>query len=276
MPVSLPVLLRAHAIRPRKALGQNFLHDEGIARRIVELSGVVPGDAVVEIGPGLGSLTVPLLRQVGRVWAVERDEQLLTPLRTATAVVGELTLVHGDALGVDYRALAQELGGPLRIVANLPYAITTPLLIHLLEQREALRDMTLMVQKEVAVRLAAAPGGKEYGSLSVHCQFWCRIHQVLDVPPGAFIPQPRVDSQVIRLEVRERPAVAVRDPAWFNQVVRTAFGQRRKTLSNALKPLGVPTLPWLEEAGIDPQRRAETLSLAEFARLADEVPLSTG
>ncbi|MEO5371139.1 MAG: 16S rRNA (adenine(1518)-N(6)/adenine(1519)-N(6))-dimethyltransferase RsmA [Magnetococcus sp. DMHC-1] len=241
--------------------------DLDLARHIVTLSGVGPSDRVVEIGPGLGSLTRPLLEKTGRLWCVERDSRLVPLLRQTAEGLGELHIITGDALHQDYQALADRLGGPLRVVANLPYQISSPLLLHFLEQRRAFQTLTLMFQKEVAHRLAASPGNKEYGTLSVYCQLWSRVEVVLEVPPTAFHPVPKVNSAVVHMTLQEQPTVLVSDPAALTRVVRAAFGQRRKTLTNALKGLSTDVPAWLLRANIDGQRRGETLTLDEFARL---------
>ncbi len=268
--MSLPQLIKTLGLRPRKGLGQNFLIDERVAPRIVTEADIQPGDRVVEIGPGLGSLTWPLLQRARKVWAIEQDSGLLSLLKQRTAGLGELQLQFGDALAWDYRQTARELGGPLRIVANLPYHISSPLLLHLLDQGDAIADMTLMFQKEVAERIAAPPGGRVYGTLSVQCRLWMDIQPLFDVPPRAFHPVPKVDSTVIRLIRRDRPLAAVADMALFRKIIRAAFGQRRKTLGNALKTVHPDPKAWLQRAGIDPRRRGETLSVVEFARLVDD------
>ncbi|MBF0341170.1 MAG: 16S rRNA (adenine(1518)-N(6)/adenine(1519)-N(6))-dimethyltransferase RsmA [Magnetococcales bacterium] len=256
----------------KKRLGQHFLADVQVARAIVAASGVGPDDRVVEIGPGPGALTVWLLRAAGAVWAIELDEELLPTLRRNTAGLGELRIQEADALRVDYQALAAQLGGPIAIVANLPYNISTPLLMHFLDQRTAIRQMTLMLQTEVAERITASPGTKAYGALSVPCGLWLEMETVLHVPPDAFRPPPKVNSTVVRLTPRSHPRTEIADPEFFSRVVRAAFGQRRKVLANALRVLTDQPRPWLEQAGIDPGRRGETLSIEEFARLANLKP----
>ncbi|MBF0177621.1 MAG: ribosomal RNA small subunit methyltransferase A [Magnetococcales bacterium] len=261
-------LLRAHGLAPRHSQGQNFLIDPDLPRHIVNAAGVGVQDRVVEIGPGLGSLTRALLDKVGRVWCVERDVRLIPLLQQETRGLGALHIMAGDALHQDYQALADRLGGPLRVVANLPYQISSPLLLLFLEQRQAFHTLTLMLQKEVAQRLAASPGHKDYGTLSIYCQMWSDVRVVLEVPPDAFFPAPKVNSAVVHMVLRDQPAVPLSHPAALNQVVRAAFGQRRKTLNNALKGLSPDVPAWLVRAEIDGQRRGETLSLEEFARLA--------
>ena len=268
-PLSIPYLIKSLKLRPKKGLGQNFLVDENISQAIVHAANVGPDDRVLEIGPGLGSLTGLLLEQSKRLWAIEQDDRMLAILKKRTKDIGELTIEKSDALKFDYEKLAEELGGPLRIVANLPYNISTPLLFRLLEQRKAIVDMTLMFQKEVAQRIAATPGSKAYGTLSVQCAMWTTVEKIIDVPPESFLPKPKVDSMVVKLTLRSQPVAQLDDPAFFTQVVRAAFGQRRKTLGNALKPLEQSPKSWLERAGVDPKRRGETLSVVEFAHLAN-------
>ncbi|MBF0459862.1 MAG: 16S rRNA (adenine(1518)-N(6)/adenine(1519)-N(6))-dimethyltransferase RsmA [Magnetococcales bacterium] len=256
-------------LRPKKGLGQNFLVDDGIAEQIAEAAWAQAQGPLVEIGPGIGSLTLPLLRRAQQVWAVEQDAALLPLLRTRTEGLGQLVVEQGDALLVDFRQWAERLGRPLTIVANLPYHVSTPILFHLLAQGAAVGAMILMFQKEVAERIAAPPGGKTYGILSVHSQLWMAVEPLFAVPPKAFYPSPKVDSSVIRLVRRAAPLAQVDDPDFFRLVVRAAFGQRRKTLLNALKVIDPSPEAWLSRADIDPQRRGETLAVVEFVRLAN-------
>ncbi len=245
--------------RPRKRFGQNFLHDPGVIGRIVTAIGPRPGDRMVEIGPGLGALTRPLLEALGELDAVELDRDLVAELHNLPG----LRIHQADALRFDFCALAGD--DKLRVVGNLPYNISTPLLFHLLDQAECISDMHFMLQKEVVDRLAAPPGGGDYGRLSVMVQYRCRVERVLTVSPGAFNPPPKVESAVVRLVPHESPPVEA-DPASLREVVTRAFAHRRKTLRNNLK--GFIPAEQIEAAGIDPGRRAETLSLGEFARLA--------
>ncbi|MBF0184892.1 MAG: 16S rRNA (adenine(1518)-N(6)/adenine(1519)-N(6))-dimethyltransferase RsmA [Magnetococcales bacterium] len=271
--MSLLHLLKRHGLHPKKGLGQNFLHDEQIARQIVAAAIPFAPARFVEIGPGVGSLTLPLLEAVQQLTVIEQDATLLPLLRQRCAGVGSLQIEHADALTFPFRQWAAEQGGPLVIVANLPYNISSPLLFHLLQQGDAIRAMILMFQKEVAERIAAAPASKAYGTLSVHCQLWMAVSPLLAVPPTAFYPVPKVDSAVICLQRRAAPLAMVKQPYHFQQTVKAAFGQRRKTLHNALKVITEQSLAWLQAAGIDPQRRGETLSVAELAHLANHWPL---
>jgi 16S rRNA (adenine1518-N6/adenine1519-N6)-dimethyltransferase len=251
--------------RPRKRFGQNFLRDTSVVDRIVAAIGPRPGERLVEIGPGEGAMTAPLLEAAGTLTAIELDRDLVARLRMRFPPGSGLELIEGDALTYDFRALAGD--GPLRLVGNLPYNISTPLLFHLFAQHDAVADMHFMLQKEVVDRLAAGPGSKTYGRLSVMAQYACTVTPLLAVPPGAFRPPPKVDSMVVRLVPHARTPVTVTDPARLQVVVTAAFAQRRKTLRNSLREL--LDADAMRAADIDPGRRAETLSLAEFARLAN-------
>ena len=252
----------AHA--PRKRFGQNFLHDQGILRRIVELVSPRPGERLIEIGPGEGALTLPLLRAAGSLTAIELDRDLIEPLKAKARAVGELTVISADALTVDFTALAA--GTPIRLVGNLPYNISTPILFHCLEHAASIRDMHFMLQKEVVERMAAPSGSKIYGRLSVMLQLRCTVEPLLRVPPGAFRPAPKVDSAVVRLVPLPAQSLPQVDGATLERVVRAAFGQRRKTLSNALSE--VATAAELQAAGIDPRARAEQLEPSAFVAIA--------
>ncbi len=254
------------AARPKKHIGQHFLHDRDIIERIVAAVAPQPGDALLEIGPGEGVLTLPLLRAAGALTAIELDLDLLEPLRARAAEVGTLQLLHADVLKVDLGMLAP--ARPLRIVGNLPYYISSPILFHCLAYAAHIRDMHFMLQQEVVERMAAAPGGKDYGRLSVMLQLACTVEPLLQVSAGAFRPPPRVESAVVRLTPLAREALPQVAPAALEQVVRAAFGQRRKTLGNALR--GVLDADAIRVCGIDPQLRAERLAPADFVRLAQQ------
>lgn len=272
MSMPLSAFLKLHNIKPKKSLGQNFLVDPDIPRRIVAASGVGPDDRVVEIGPGVGSLTLPLLEKVGKLTAIEADKRMVPLMKERIFGVGEVDVRLGDAVKFDYAALAKELGGPITLVANLPYQISTPLMFVLIKNRAAVDSMTLMFQKELADRLHADPEeGKAYGALSILCQLWLEIDEVMEVPPEAFHPRPKVTSSVLHFKMRKKPLAPVVDLALFSQVVHAAFNQRRKTLSNTMKAIGSDRLAWLEAAGIDPKRRGETLTIHEFARLTEKI-----
>ncbi len=252
--------------RLRKRFGQHFLQDQEVVARIIDAFDPQPEEQIVEIGPGRGALTGELLKRTHRLHAVELDRDLIARLQAQYAESGELILHNADAMKFDYRTLCRP-GEKLRLIGNLPYNISTPLLFHLLDQADCIRDMLFMLQQEVVDRLSAAPGGKDYGRLSVMIQWRCRVERLFHVAPKAFSPPPRVQSGVVRLVPHATPPVAVRHPEYFAKIVTTAFAQRRKTLRNSLKKLiDSKTFTGL---GIDPTRRAETLSLAEFALLAN-------
>ena len=258
----------ARAHRAKKRFGQNFLHDPGVIARILRAIDIQPGDRLVEIGPGLGALTVPLLAAAKSLTVVELDRDVIPHLRTATRHDPALTVIEADALTVDFAALAPPPGeGRLRLVGNLPYNISTPLIFHLLKAatRGVVADMHFMLQKEVVDRLCASPDTDAYGRLTVAVAARAACQRVLTVGPGAFRPAPKVDSAVVRITPRP-PAYEIGDGVAFDRVVTGAFSQRRKTLSNALK--GTLAAAEIVAAGIDPGRRAETLAPADFARLA--------
>ena len=252
--------------RAKKALGQHFLHEPAYIERIVDAVDPRAGDRVVEIGPGQGALTLPLLRRHGALTVVEFDRDLIAPLTRAAEGAGKLEVIHRDVLEVDFTALAGD-GPPLRVVGNLPYNISSPILFHMLDHSPAIADMHFMLQKEVVDRMAAEPGSKAYGRLSVMLQAGCVVVPLFEVPPSAFRPPPKVDSAVVRLAPRPPGEAGIGDQARFAAVVRAAFGQRRKTLRNSLSGLCGPAE--FEAAGIDPGTRAERLSVAEFVRLAN-------
>ena len=249
-------------IQARKRFGQHFLHDPAVLQRIVQVVAPVPGEHIVEIGPGQGALTALLLARAGRMDAVEIDRDLAALLRQRWP--DTLTLHESDALKFDFEALARERGGPLRIVGNLPYNISTPLLFHLLDTVEHVLDMHVMLQKEVVERMAAEPGSDAYGRLTVMLAPRLDVQWLFDVGPGAFQPPPRVWSAVARLTVRPEPLFAI--PEAYGRVVAAAFSQRRKTIRNSLRGL-VAAEAW-EATGVDPGARPEVLSPAQFAALA--------
>jgi len=255
---------------PRKRFGQHFLHDPGILARIVAAISPRPGERLVEIGPGEGALTLPLLRAAEKLTAIELDRDLIEPLRSKAQGIGELTIISADALTVDFTALVQGSPMPrLRIVGNLPYNISTPILFHCLEHAHVIEDMHFMLQKEVVERMAAPPGSKTYGRLSVMLQLRCTVEPLLRVPPGAFRPPPKVDSAVVRLVPLPATQLPDVDFALVEKLVRAAFGQRRKTLSNALREFA--TAAELDAAGIDPRARAEQLAPAAYVALAQHL-----
>lgn len=254
--------------RPRKRFGQNFLTDSSTAARIADAIDPRPGDRLVEVGPGRGALTVALLERCGDMDAIELDRDLVARLEALPDPEQHLRLHQADALRFDYGKLARERGGPLRLAGNLPYNIATPLLFHLLEHDEVIADMHFMLQREVVDRLAATPGTKTYGRLSVMVQVAAEVTPLFRVPPGAFYPVPKVDSAVVRLQRRGPDSHRPADPEGFQTLVARAFRTRRKTLRKALA--GLCPEETIARAGIDPGARAEALSVSDFLRLADE------
>jgi len=254
--------------RARKRFGQHFLHEPGIIARIVRAIAPKPGERLVEIGPGLGALTAPLLEAAGALTVIELDRDVIPRLRAACADSPGLTIIQADALRVDFTALARELAarGRLRLAGNLPYNISTPLLFHLLEHAAAVQDMHFMLQKEVVRRLCAAPDTEDYGRLTVTVAARAEAAELFTVGPGAFTPPPQVDSAVVRITPRPAP-FPIGDLARYDRLVTLAFGQRRKTLHNALR--GAVTPEGFAAAGIDSRARGETLSPEQFARLAN-------
>lgn len=263
-------ILNRFKLRADKKLGQNFLIDENVVRQIVEAAELSEADTVLEVGPGIGTLTQGLAESKAKVVAVELDTRLLPVLATTLEGYDNVRVVHGDILKVN---IMEEIGAPeFKVCANLPYYITTPIIFALLEKRLPMERLVAMVQKEVAERMAAQPGGKEYGALSVAIQYYTEPEIAFIVPPTSFIPAPAVDSAVIVCKRRSKPPVEVCDEALFFRVVKAAFSLRRKMLSNSLKNMGIKgekVAKWLELAGVDGKRRAETLSLEDFAKLTN-------
>ncbi|WP_346796100.1 16S rRNA (adenine(1518)-N(6)/adenine(1519)-N(6))-dimethyltransferase RsmA [Halomonas sp. Bachu 37] len=257
--------------RARKRFGQNFLRDPGIISRIVRSIGPRAADRLVEIGPGQGALTEPLLDAAGKLEVIELDRDLIPGLRVQFFNYPDFVIHEGDALKFDFQALKGD-GPALRVVGNLPYNISTPLIVHLLQAGDAIADMHFMLQKEVVERLAAVPGGPDWGRLSVMAQYYCHVDQLFVVPPEAFVPRPKVDSAIVRLTPHEQLPHTAQDPLLLFDLVREAFGQRRKTLRNNLK--GRIDAEALETLGIDPGRRPQTLSVEEFVRIANHLALA--
>ncbi len=248
--------------RARKRFGQNFLSDPNIIRRIVDAIRPQAGEAMVEIGPGLGAMTAPLIERLGHLHVVEIDRDLIARLRERYTPE-QLTIHEGDALKFDFAAL----GSPLRIVGNLPYNISTPILFHLAGFAEAVKDMSFMLQKEVVMRMVAEPGTEEYGRLSVMLQYRFRMGRMFDVPPGAFRPAPKVMSSIVRMAPLPADQLAATDEALFGRIVSAAFGQRRKTLRNTLRDF--MTEADFATLGLDSGLRGEKLSLGEFVAIAN-------
>lgn len=264
----------------KRYLGQNFLYDPSILKKIIQAAQLNTEDLVVEIGPGHGRLTRMLAERVKKVIAIEFDDTLFEKLKAELAEYKNVELIHGDALKYSYENLPE-----FKVVANIPYYITTPLIFKLLEipphpplakgergdffVKKKLKSMTLTLQKEVAERIIAKPGGKDYGILSIMVQYYAKPGLKFIIPKGAFRPIPRVDSAVVHIEILDRPSVDVKNEEFFFRIVKTTFSQRRKILSNSLKSIRRDVKEWLTEARIDSSRRPETLSIEEFARLAN-------
>ncbi|MHA6534396.1 16S rRNA (adenine(1518)-N(6)/adenine(1519)-N(6))-dimethyltransferase RsmA [Paenibacillus sp. BAC0078] len=276
-PARTKEIIQRYGFSFKKSLGQNFLIDQNILDKIVDAAGLDQAAGALEIGPGIGALTERLAAAAGAVTAVEIDQRLIPILRDVLASYPHVKIRNDDVLKVNLQELfAEDFTGVERVsvVANLPYYVTTPILMKLLEEKLPLDNIVVMIQKEVAERMAASPGGKEYGSLSIAVQYYSEPELVCIVPRTVFIPQPNVESAVIRLKVRERPPVEVADEKHFFEVVQASFTQRRKTIANNLKARFFPgegrerLESLLAEAGIEPTRRGETLSIAEYARLS--------
>lgn len=257
-------------IKMSKKLGQNFLIKRGIVDEIVRAAELTPGEPVLEVGPGIGTLTQGLAQSGADVTAIELDRRLLEVLDTTLASYDNVRIVHGDVLKLDVPTIMNHK--PFKVVANLPYYITTPIIMSLLESKLPIERLVVMVQKEVALRMVAKPGTKDYGALSVAVQYYTEPDIVLDVPPKSFLPAPAVTSSVIRCVLRDKPPVDVIDEKLFFRVVKAGFAQRRKTFSNTMKTTGLSKdriEELLEKANIDGQRRGETFTLQEFADVAN-------
>ena len=270
-------IIQKHGFMFQKKFGQNFLIDTRVLEKIVAAAGVTKDDCVLEIGPGIGTLTQYLAEAAGHVIAVEIDRNLIPILEETLAEHENVTVINQDILKTDIKGLADVYHGgrSLKVVANLPYYITTPIVMSLLEGEDLVDSITVMVQKEVAERMMEGPGSKEYGALSLAVQYYARPEIVANVPPNCFIPRPNVGSAVIRLTKHETPPVQVKDPKKMFQLIRASFNQRRKTLPNGIG--NAPELPYtreqaaaaLEKMGLSPAVRGEALSLSQFAELAD-------
>lgn len=259
--------------RAKKRFGQHFLHDPGVIGRILDAISPQPGDVLVEIGPGLGAITLPLLQRAGRLHAIELDRDVIPQLQARGAAHGELTVHQGDALRFELRTLAPP-DGKLRLAGNLPYNISTPLLFHFLQQRDVIQDMHFMLQKEVVERMAAAPATAAYGRLTVMLAAHCRIQPLFRIGRGAFNPPPKVESAFVRLMPYREPPFPIADAARFAQLVTQAFSKRRKTLRNALA--GLADEDAIRAAGLDPRQRPETVSPGEFAALSGAAARPSG
>lgn len=253
--------------RARKRFGQNFLVDPQVIQRIMDTINPVAGELILEIGPGQAAISTPLAASGAELHLLEIDRDLSARLDSRFASFDNVTIHTGDALKTEFAELTN--GRPFRLVGNLPYNISTPLLFHVLQWKNLVSDMHFMLQQEVVKRMAAKPGGKAWGRLSVMCQFHCQVTELFNVPPGAFSPSPRVQSSFVSLVPHHNDPVAIRDMPVFERVVSQAFSMRRKTLRNALKMLMKSEA--IEAVGIDPGARAETLGVADFAALANQL-----
>ena len=282
-PIRTQEILKKYGFAFKKSLGQNFLIDTNILRRIVDHAELTDESGAIEIGPGIGALTEQLAKSSKKVTAFEIDQRLLPILEDTLSPYNNVTVIHEDILKADVeKVIAEEFAGidDVMVVANLPYYVTTPIILKLLTENLPIRGLVVMLQKEVADRIAARPGTKEYGSLSIAIQYYTEAETVMIVPKTVFMPQPNVDSAVIRLVKRAKPIVEVKDEEFFFTVTRSSFAQRRKTILNNLtsqlpdgKSKKDQILKALEQTGVDPTRRGETLSIEEFGKLSDELLL---
>lgn len=278
-PATIKDIRERYRFRLTKSLGQNFLTDKNIIDNIIEASNIGENDLVIEIGPGIGVITKEAAAKAGSVIAVEIDKNLIPILQETLADETNVKIINRDILKTDLTAVIEEEKKnfpqmeSVRIIGNLPYYITTPIIMKLLEDGVPADSITVMMQKEVADRIKAAPGNKERGALSVAVQYYCQVVKVTDVPKEVFVPAPKVDSTVLRLDIRKEKPVELKDDKLFFKAVKSGFAQRRKTLLNSLASgtgLGKDKIGQiLEEAGIDPGRRAETLDIDEFAKIAN-------
>ncbi len=250
--------------RARKRFGQHFLHDQNIIDLILRAINPLPGDHLVEIGPGQGALTYPLLQRCKDLIAIELDRDLVPVLQRESKRYGNLEVINADILEFDLASLGKEK--KFRLLGNLPYNISTPLMFHVLESMSQIEDMHFMVQKEVGLRIVAGPGNNNYGRLSVMLQYRCECQYLFDVGPGSFSPPPKVDSAVVRMTPLAEPAHDIGDEKIFSAIVQAAFGQRRKTISNSLR--SQVSRESISACGIDPSLRAENLTIGDFARLS--------
>lgn len=273
MDITTKELVKKYNFKFTKSLGQNFLIDDTVLTDIVEGAEVCDEDLVIEIGPGVGTLTAQLLKKAKKVIAIELDKDLIPILTAELGNNPKFQLIHKDALKVDFNEIIGDEKS-VKLVANLPYYVTTPIIANLLNGGYKFKSLTIMIQKEVAERMNSQPNCKEYGALSILVQYFCNTSIVRTVYPSSFIPQPKVDSIVIRLDKLEKPSIDVKNPKLFFEIVRHSFNMRRKTLWNATKNIGLSKELMekaYEDAGIDPKRRGETLSLKEFGALSDAI-----
>lgn len=278
-PIRTKEILEKHGFSFKKSLGQNFLIDTNILRNIVEHAGITSESGAIEVGPGIGALTEQLAKKASKVVAFEIDNRLLPILEDTLNDYSNVSIIHQDVLKANLQeVIEREFANhqELMVVANLPYYVTTPILMKFLEERLPVKEIVVMLQKEVADRIAASPGTKDYGSLSIAVQYYTEAKVVMNVPKTVFIPQPNVDSAVLKLTVRSEPPVQVKDEAFLFEIIRASFAQRRKTIMNNLsnhfsKEQKATVESALVGSNIDPKRRGETLSIQEFADLSNEL-----
>jgi len=273
--VSIKQELREYGLFPKRRLGQHFLVDRNILNKVIQTAEVGREDTILEVGPGLGQMTLALADRAKKVIAVEIDERLVTILRQKVEDHPNIEVTQSDILKVDFKRFFKKEARPIKVVANLPYQISTPLLFRFIESKEIFSTLTLMLQKEVAERMVASPGRKEYGPLSIFIQAFSDVSIQFIIKPSAFFPAPKVESALVFMVWKEKPMIETDDEEWFKRVVKACFGYRRKTLINALKhselSLRESVGSRMEEIGIDPRRRPETLTIQEFAKLAESL-----
>lgn len=279
-PSTINEIKEKHGFKLSKSLGQNFLTDKGIIDKIVEASDISPDDLVIEIGPGIGVLTAEAAMRAAKVVSIEIDKALIPILKETLREYDNVEIINNDVLKINLNEIVeqnaavnrQKIAG-VKIIGNLPYYITTPIIMKILEDGVRADSITIMMQKEVADRIKAKPGSKTYGAISAAVQYYCTVESVASVPKEVFVPQPKVDSAVLRLDIRKEKPVELLDESVFFSCIKSGFGQRRKTLANSMTGVcGLSkeqVLAALDGAGIDPVRRAETLDLTEFAELAN-------
>ncbi len=272
------ILLAAHNIHPKKQLGQNFIVDPSFTEMIVKRAGILPEDIILEIGAGLGALTIPLARRAKKVFAVEKDRQIIPILNMEILVSGltNISIIEKDILSVDITALVEDMGGKIVVMGNLPYNISSQILVQLIRSREGISRAVLMFQKELAQRITAEAGCKDYGRLTVMLRYCSDIKKLADAKASLFFPKPKVDSQIIELKFKKEIDHKAADEPFLFKVIKAGFGNRRKTLKNALAASELNIDPntakgVLEKSGIDPIRRAETLTVEEFVKLSNNL-----
>jgi len=271
-------LLAAHNIRPKKQLGQNFIIDPAFTEMIVQRAGILSEDIILEIGAGLGALTIPLARRAQKVFAVEKDRQIIPILNMEILVSGlaNISIIEKDILSVDIKALIEDMGGKIVVMGNLPYNISSQILVQLIRSREGINRAVLMFQKELAQRITAETGCKDYGRLTVMLRYCSDIKKLLNVKASLFFPKPKVDSEILELKFKKEIDHKAADEHFLFKVIKSGFGNRRKTIKNALAASELNIDPntatlVLEKSGIDPIRRAETLTVEEFVKLSNNL-----